>query len=84
MVIENETLHEQLIQIPLEGGRFIEIRISIASVPKVGPGPRPNVIDMLVMRRIDDGQVLIINAELKQGVAGAIVVGGGGPPGGGH
>ena len=84
MAIENEIAHEQLVQIPLEGGKFIDIRISIASVPKVGPGPRPSLTDMLLMRRIDENQALIISAELTQGQAAAIVVGGGGPPTGGN
>ena len=82
MVIENETGHGQTVQVPLDGGQFIEIRISIASVPKVGPGPRPNLTEMLVMWRINEDQALIISAELKQALAAGIVVGGGGPPGG--
>ena len=80
MVIENEIDNEQVLQIPLDNGQFIEVRISIASVPKVGPGPRPNLTDMVLMRRLNDDQVLIISAELKLGHAAAIVVGSGGPP----
>ena len=80
MVIENEIDYEQVLQIPLNTGQFIEVRISIASVPKVGPGPRPNLTDMVLMRRLNDAQVLIISAEHVLGHAAAIVVGSGGPP----
>lgn len=80
---EHEGIEER-IQIPLAGGRFIDIRVSVASVPKVGPGPRPSLTEMLLMRRIDEDQVLTISAELTQGVAAAIVVSPGRPPGGGN
>ncbi len=80
MVIENEIDYEPVLQIPLNDGEFIEIRISIASVPKVGPGPRPNLADMVLMRRLNDAQVLVISAEQKLGQTAAIVVGSGGRP----
>jgi len=77
---EDNILHEQLIRIPLDGGEFIEIRITIASVPKVGPGPRPGFMEVQFARRIDAARALIVNADVKQGEAGAIVVGPGGHP----
>lgn len=74
---------EEEVKVKLPGGGFINIRITIASVPKVGPGPRPNRDEMLLIRRIDEKQVLTINAELLRATA-APTVGTGGPPTGGN
>ena len=74
---------EEEVKVKLPGGGFINIRITIASVPKVGPGPRPNREEMLLIRRIDEQQVLTISAELFHATA-APKVGSGGPPTGGN
>src|SRR5688500_9947542 len=68
------------IQIPLRDGKFIDIQVTIASAPKVGPGPRPSQEEMLLIRRIDEGQVLTISAELGRRPTAGISVGPGGPP----
>lgn len=75
---------EERVQVPLSGGRFVDIRITIASTPKVGPGPRPNMQETFLIRRIDENQVLTIGAELGRHPTAAIVVGPGRPPGGGN
>ncbi|MGH8062422.1 MAG: hypothetical protein ACREO7_10485 [Pseudoxanthomonas sp.] len=74
---------EEEFQVKLPGGGFIGFRITIASVPKVGPGPRPNMEEIFLVRRIGEEQVLTISAELFRATA-APKVGSGGPPTGGN
>ena len=70
---------EEEFQVRLPGGGLIGFRVTIASVPKVGPGPRPNMEEMFFVRRIGEEQVLTISAEFFPATA-APKVGSGGPP----
>lgn len=78
---ESATIEEEF-QVALADGRSIGFRITIASSPKVGPGPRPNLEEMLLVRRIDKAQVLTISAELFNASAAPKVASGGPPTGG--
>ena len=75
---------EEKYRIELGSGRFIDFRVTIASAPKVGPGPRPRFDEMVLMRRIDEDRVLTIGAELARYPTAGIKVGSGGPPIGGN
>lgn len=68
------------VRVELDAGRFIDILITVASAPKVGPGPRPNIEEMVLLRRIDDKQVLTISAELARHPTAGIKVAPGKPP----
>ncbi len=71
---------EEKFRIELGSGKFIDFRVTIASAPKVGPGPRPRFDEMVLMRRIDEGRVLTISAELARFPTAGIKVGPGRPP----
>lgn len=68
------------LKVELGGGRFVDIRITVASGPKVGPGPRPNIDEMILLRRVGDKQVLTISAELGRHPTAGIKVAPGKPP----
>lgn len=68
------------VQVDLGAGRFVDVLISVASGPKVGPGPRPNIQETVLLRRIDDKQVLTISAELGRQPTAGIKVAPGKPP----
>ncbi|WDS37267.1 hypothetical protein [Pseudoxanthomonas sp.] len=70
---------EQGFQVPLGEGRVLDLRVTIASAPRVGSGPRPKIEEMLLIRRIGQDQVLTISAELSRPPSAAIVVGPGRP-----
>ncbi|HEX7803022.1 MAG TPA: hypothetical protein VF471_09725 [Pseudoxanthomonas sp.] len=72
------------VRVELSAGRFIDILITVASGPKVGPGPRPNIQETVLLRRIDDEQVLTISAELGRHATAGIKVAPGKPPTGGN
>lgn len=69
---------EEEVKVKRPGGGFVAVRITIASAPKVGPGPGPKKDEMLLIRRIGEEQVLTISAELFAATA-APKVGTGGP-----
>ena len=53
---------EEEVKVKRPGGGFVAVRITIASAPKVGPGPGPKKDEMLLIRRIGEEQVLTILA----------------------
>lgn len=76
---------EENFRVELGNGKFIDFQITIASAPKVGPGPRPRFDEMVLVRRIDTDRVLTLNVELGRQPTAGIKIGSGGPPTtGGH
>lgn len=75
---------EKKFRIELGSGRFVDFRITIASAPKVGSGPRPKSEEMLLMRWVGEGQLMAISAEPGRYPTAGIKVGSGGPPTGGN
>ena len=80
---DQSAIVEEALKVKVPGGGVIDFRITIASAPKVGPGPRPRHEEMLLIRRISEEQVLTISAELFPATA-APKVSSGGPPTGGN
>ena len=74
---------EKQIKIPL-GGRFVNVRITIASSPKVGHGPRPKMDEVFLFREVDENRVLTLCVEVGRLPTAAPKVGSGGPPTGGN
>ena len=74
---------ERNITIPLEGNLAVSIRISVASTIIVGPGPRPRQDETILVRRIDEEQVLTLGAIVAALETASIHVGSGTPVGGG-
>lgn len=72
---------EEAVRIKLEGGMALDVKISIGSTPKVGPGPKPKRGELLLVSRISDTQVMTISAELKMMERAAINIGPGQRPG---
>ena len=81
---KRERAEEKEFIVPFSGGTIVSFRVTIASAPKVGPGPRPKHEEMLLIRRIDENRVLTISAEPGRMPAGGIKIGSGGPPTGGN
>lgn len=75
---------EKNFRIELGSGRFVDFRITIASAPKVGSGPRPKSEEILLIRPVSEDQVMTISVELDRHPSGGIKVGSGGPPTGGN
>ena len=71
---------EEKFRVELGNGKFIDFHVTIASAPKVGPGPRPRFDEMVLVRRIDTDQVLTLNVELGRQPTAGIKIGSGGPP----
>lgn len=75
---------EKEFRIELGSGGFVDFRITIASAPKVGSGPRPKSEEMLLIRPVSEDQVMTISVEPGRYPSGGIKVGSGGPPTGGN
>lgn len=76
---ESTETFEHVVEMPRRNGEVLIVRLSIASVPKIGPGPRPGKGELRLAVALEEDEILTIESLMPFEAAAPAIGAGQGP-----